>query len=93
MRVACIGHGGACLQSPRLEALVGVVTKVPADAFTLNSNSTIGNIKIEANFSYKKLNFIKNSFNFLQISQKLSNVFKIYSKSSNMFLQIFLKFH
>ena len=47
-------------------ALESTVTKVPANAFTINSNSTNGNTSFKADFSYKKLILIKYFLEFLK---------------------------
>ena len=56
------------------------VTRVPANAFKFNINSTNENPTMKADFSFKRLNIIENSFNFLKIYQNFLVFSKIFSK-------------
>ena len=61
-------------------ALEGTVTRVPANSFTININTTNRNTSIKADFSLKRLNLIKKLLDFIKISQNFlvfsKNIFK-----------------
>ena len=52
--------GGDCPNNPWEKALEGTVTRIPANAFTININSTNANTLIKANFSWERQKLINN---------------------------------